>query len=125
LIRHKIKYTTQELLTESFVLAAFHLLLLFVAIGLLLLHFYADFCMNLISISNCIISTSFQKLGNQYQLILFYQDWIRLLKCEKLFSVLKWFGRQFHNVAAANLKERLFYRNELTYPGARPEHLHT
>jgi hypothetical protein len=35
------------------------------------------------------------------------QDWIRLLKCEKLFSVLKWFGRLFHSVAAANLKDFL------------------
>jgi hypothetical protein len=34
-----------------------------------------------------------------------FQDWIRLLKCEKLFSVLKWFGRLFHNVPAANLKD--------------------
>jgi hypothetical protein len=28
-------------------------------------------------------------------------------KCEKLFSVLKWFGRLFHNVAAASLNDFL------------------
>jgi hypothetical protein len=37
------------------------------------------------------------------------QDWIRLLKCEKLFSVLKWFGRLFHSVVAANLKEHYLH----------------
>ena len=34
-----------------------------------------------------------------------FQDCIKLLNWEKLFSVLKWSGRLFHNVAAANLNE--------------------
>ena len=43
-----------------------------------------------------------------------FQDRIRLLKCKKLFSVLKWFGRLFHNVAAANPNDFLPYLVDFT-----------
>ena len=43
-----------------------------------------------------------------------FQDCIKLLNCEKLFSVLKWSGRLFHNVAAAYLKDCLPYLDVLT-----------
>jgi hypothetical protein len=42
-----------------------------------------------------------------------FQDCKRLLNWEKLFSVLKWSGRLFHNVGAANLKDFLPYRVDL------------
>jgi len=36
-----------------------------------------------------------------------FQDWIKLLNWEKLFSLLKWYGRLFQSEAAANLKDFL------------------
>ena len=43
-----------------------------------------------------------------------FQDWIKLKKWLKLFSVLKWFGRSFHRVAAANMNDFLPYLVVLT-----------
>jgi hypothetical protein len=43
-----------------------------------------------------------------------YKIVIKLLKWLKLFSVLKWFGRSFHRVAAANMNDFLPYLVVLT-----------